>query len=136
MALYSPNTAVVHSHDYMLSLQGDAENAGAVLSLNSTVVGGQGKVLTVEDENGEPFELAWIHSSMLPASARGTSQITTQATETPPPDIRYAKGSYFTLTGNFLSAISSYLWVKRWLQAAPSPLIPAARANSALIWSG
>ena len=39
MALYSPNTAVVHSHDYMLSLQGDAENAGAVLSLNSTVVG-------------------------------------------------------------------------------------------------
>ena len=100
MALYSPNTAVVNSHDYMLSLQGDAENAGAVLSLNSTVVGGQGKVLTVEDENGEPSELAW--DTLINASGLGARDIANYHAsdrEPLPPDIRYAKGSYFTLTG-------------------------------------
>ena len=74
--------------------------AGAVLSLNSTVVGGQGKVVTVEDKNGEPFELAW--DTLINASGLGARDIVDHRAnhrDAPPPDIRYAKGSYFTLTG-------------------------------------
>ncbi len=100
MALYSPNTAVVDSHDYMLSLQGDAENAGAVLSLNSNIVGGKGQVLTVEDEDGEPFDLAW--ETLINASGLGARDIVghyAEGRKSPPPDIRYAKGSYFTMAG-------------------------------------
>ena len=73
MALLSANTAVVNSHDLMLSLQGDAENAGAKLALNSTVVGGKGKVITVENENGEPSDIEW--ATLVNASGLGARDI-------------------------------------------------------------
>ena len=36
-AIYSPSSGVVDSHAFMLNVQGDAENAGAILALNSKV---------------------------------------------------------------------------------------------------
>lgn len=100
MALLSTNTAVVNSHDLMLSLQGDAENAGAKLALNSTVVGGKGKVITVENENGEPSDIEW--ATLVNASGLGARDIVdhyTDERDNCSPNIRYAKGSYFNLTG-------------------------------------
>ena len=38
-ALHSPATGVIDSHAYMLALQGDAENAGAVCVFLSPVIG-------------------------------------------------------------------------------------------------
>src|SRR5215207_1039737 len=39
-ALLSPSTGIIDSHAYMLSLQGDAENAGAVFGFHAPVVSG------------------------------------------------------------------------------------------------
>ena len=99
-ALHSPGTAVVDSHDYMLSLLGDAENAGAVLALNSEVVGGRGNVLTVEDQDGEPFEIEW--RVLVNAAGLGAGDLAGGigiSRKSAPAEIHYAKGSYFTLTG-------------------------------------
>lgn len=99
-ALHSPGTAVVNSHDYMLSLLGDAENAGAVLALNSDVVGGRGNVLTVEDQESEPFEIEW--RVLVNAAGLGAKNLAgglETGRKSAPPEIHYAKGSYFTLTG-------------------------------------
>src|SRR3712207_304687 len=40
-ALVSPSTGIVDSHAYMLALQGDAENAGAVFAFHSPVAAGR-----------------------------------------------------------------------------------------------
>jgi L-2-hydroxyglutarate oxidase LhgO len=42
-ALLSPSTGIIDSHALMLSLLGDAERAGAVLALQSRVLGGASK---------------------------------------------------------------------------------------------
>src|SRR5689334_12263730 len=40
-ALLSPTTGIIDSHSYMVALQGDAENAGAVLAIFSPMTGGR-----------------------------------------------------------------------------------------------
>src|SRR4051812_37023752 len=40
-ALLSPTTGIIDSHSYMVALQGDAENAGAVMAIFSPVTGGR-----------------------------------------------------------------------------------------------
>jgi L-2-hydroxyglutarate oxidase LhgO len=40
-ALLSPSTGIIDSHAYMLALQGDAENAGAVFAFHSPVASGR-----------------------------------------------------------------------------------------------
>ena len=40
-ALHSPSTGIIDSHAFMLALQGDAENAGAVMVFFSPVLGGR-----------------------------------------------------------------------------------------------
>lgn len=62
-ALLSPSTGIVDSHALMLSLLGQAEQAGALLSLGTRVAGvratGQGFEVTSEDAaSGERFTLA------------------------------------------------------------------------------
>jgi L-2-hydroxyglutarate oxidase LhgO len=42
-ALYSPTTGIIDSHSFMLALQGDAENAGAVCVFLSPVTGARGE---------------------------------------------------------------------------------------------
>ena len=41
-ALLSPTTGIIDSHNFMVALQGDAENAGAVSVFFSPVAGGRG----------------------------------------------------------------------------------------------
>ncbi|MBL6456845.1 NAD(P)/FAD-dependent oxidoreductase [Belnapia sp. T6] len=101
-ALLSPSTGIVDSHAFMLSLQGDAENAGAVFVFHAPVLGGRVTEDGIEIEVGgaEPMALrcrtlvnsAGLHAPKLARSIAGMpSQLI--------PTAYYAKGNYFTLTG-------------------------------------
>ena len=101
-ALLSPSTGIVDSHAFMLSLQGDAENAGATFVFHAPVRGGRATEDGIEIEVGgaEPMALrcrtlvnaAGLHATKL---ARGIAGMPSQLV----PQAWYAKGNYFTLTG-------------------------------------
>ena len=102
-ALWSPSTGILDSHGFMLSLQGDAENNGAMISFQSRVIGGRveedGIVLKVSGEDGD-MELGC--KTLINAAGLGAQDIGLAmegiANDTVPP-LHYAKGSYFTLSG-------------------------------------
>ena len=101
-ALLSPMTGIIDSHAFMLALQGDAENAGAVPVFFSPVLGGRAMDRRVEIDVGgaDPMTLRCrllVNSTGLhaPGFARTIAGM-------PPdrvPGAYYAKGNYFTLTG-------------------------------------
>ena len=101
-ALYSPATGIIDSHGLMLSLLGDAENAGAVLAVNSPVAGGSvtdtGIVLAIAGT--EPMEL--LASTVINCAGLGAQgfarSLAGLSPETVPP-LAYAKGNYFSLSG-------------------------------------
>ncbi len=101
-ALHSPSTGIIDSHAYMLSLQGDAENAGAVFAFHAPVLSGRVGAEGIEIAVGgaEPMELrcrtlvnaAGLHAPRLARTLRGMP-------EEAVPGAWYAKGNYFTLVG-------------------------------------
>ncbi len=101
-ALVSPSTGIIDSHAYMLALQGDAEDAGAVFAFHAPAAGGRvGEAgLTLRAGGAEPMELgcrllvnaAGLHA---PDLARGLEGMPAQHVPAP----YYAKGNYFTLAG-------------------------------------
>jgi len=100
-ALLSPSTGIVDSHQLMLSYLGDAENAGAVLSLRTPVIRGIRKddhwqIGLGGDEPDDVRVRVVINAAGLAAST------VAQALGLSPdrvPTTHYAKGSYFTLQG-------------------------------------
>jgi L-2-hydroxyglutarate oxidase LhgO len=101
-ALLSPATGIIDSHGYMLALQGDAENAGAVLVFFSPVLGGRISDRRIEIDVGgaDPMTIRCrllINSAGLtaPDLARGLAGMP----EGRVPTAYFAKGNYFTLTG-------------------------------------
>jgi L-2-hydroxyglutarate oxidase LhgO len=101
-ALLSPMTGIVDSHAFMLALQGDAENAGAVVAFLSPVAGGRVVQDGIEIDVGgiEPVTLRCrllVNSTGLHAPAFA-SRIAGMPTDRIPPTY-YAKGNYFTLSG-------------------------------------
>jgi L-2-hydroxyglutarate oxidase LhgO len=101
-ALLSPTTGIIDSHSYMLALQGDAENQGAVFVFHSPVRAGRVTDGGIEIEVGgaEPMALSCrllVNSAGLhaPALARRIEGIPAEAI----PSEYYAKGNYFTLAG-------------------------------------
>ena len=101
-ALLSPSTGIIDSHAYMLSLQGDAEGAGAVFVFRSPVLSGRTTNSGIEVEVGgaEPMRLrtrtlvnsAGLHATRLARCIEGMP-------EEKVPGAWYAKGNYFTLSG-------------------------------------
>ena len=101
-ALHSPSTGIIDSHAYMLSLQGDAESAGAVFAFHAPVLSGRVSNRGVEIEVGgaEPMRLSartlvnsgGLHAPRLAGSIEGMPAEHV-------PTAYYAKGNYFTLTG-------------------------------------
>ncbi|APZ50630.1 NAD(P)/FAD-dependent oxidoreductase [Salipiger abyssi] len=104
-ALLSPSTGIVDSHALMLSLLGQAEQAGALLSLGSRVTGvavtGEGFEVTTEDTaTGETFTMgarqvvnaAGLHASVLAARIEGLAPEHV-------PQTLYARGNYYGLPG-------------------------------------
>ncbi|MGF7162100.1 L-2-hydroxyglutarate oxidase LhgO [Rhodoligotrophos appendicifer] len=101
-ALLSPSTGIVDSHALMLSLQGDAEDAGAVTVFASPVsaahVGSGG--ITVEVGGRDPMRLSCrilVNAASLdaPALARRIEGLAAAAV----PKAYLCKGSYFSLSG-------------------------------------
>jgi len=101
-ALLSPATGIVDSHSYMLALQGDAEEHGAMLAFNSPLERGRVVEGGIEIAIGgaDPMTLRCrtvINSGGLYAPALA-QKITGMPSDRIPPAY-YAKGNYFTLTG-------------------------------------
>lgn len=101
-ALHSPSTGIIDSHALMLSLLGDAQNAGALLALKSPVIGGEstrdGIVLEVGGD--EPtqltakrvFNCAGLGAQPFGLNLRGLPNASV-------PPLSYAKGNYYSLVG-------------------------------------
>lgn len=104
-ALHSPSTAVVDTHALMLAYLGDAEAGGAVLALNSKVISGStdssGGIVTIADKDGNEFQLKW--STLINAAGLGARDVAERLMSggsVEPPNLYYAKGSFFSLTGH------------------------------------
>ncbi len=98
-SLLSPSSGIVDSHALMLALQGDLEDAGGMIALNSPVLKGEAKAkgvcLSVGGE--EPMELQCtrvINSAGLAAQA-----VAKVLNSQNIPKRSIAKGNYFSLTG-------------------------------------
>ncbi len=101
-ALLSPVTGIIDSHAYMLALQGEAENAGAVFVFQSPMIGGRVVPGGIEADIGgaDPTTLRCrllVNSAGLDAPSLA-GKITGMPSERVP-RAYYAKGNYFTLSG-------------------------------------
>lgn len=99
-AVHSPGTGIVDSHALMLSLQGDLENAGGMVALNSPLEDAQcwEDGIVLEAAGGTRLKAntvvnaAGLNAPGLAGRFRGLDPAFV-----PPP--HYAKGNYFTLNG-------------------------------------
>lgn len=103
-ALYSPMTGIIDSHAYMLSLQGDAENAGALFAFGSRVESGEVLAsgirleVAVDAQTGLTLQArtvlncAGLWAPRLAAHIAGLDAATL-------PTAYFAKGNYFSLAG-------------------------------------
>jgi L-2-hydroxyglutarate oxidase LhgO len=99
-ALHSPSTGIVDSHGLMLSLQGDFENAGGIVALNSPVAGAvcrdDGIVVQMQD-GSELLAQTVVNAAGLTAPGLAQRFVGLAAQHVPP--AYFAKGNYFTLSG-------------------------------------
>ena len=101
-ALWSPSTGILDSHSYMLALQGDAEDRGAMIAFYAPVTGGRIAEDGIEISVGgaDPMELkaqtvvnaAGLHAQPLAATITGFPDAKI-------PPHHYCKGNYYTLSG-------------------------------------
>jgi L-2-hydroxyglutarate oxidase LhgO len=101
-ALWSPSSGIVDSHALMTALLGDAENAGALLALNSPfeAAAREGNGWIVRTGGDEAFEIGtrWIvnaaglHAQAVAAAVQGFPAAAI-------PKQHLAKGHYFSLAG-------------------------------------
>jgi len=100
-ALHSPSTGIIDSHAYMLALQGDAEDRGALFAFHSPFEGATvtGNGFDVRVGGAEPMRLAarlLINSAGLHACAVASRIEGLDARHIP--KARLCKGHYFALT--------------------------------------
>lgn len=99
-AVLSPSTGIVDSHAFMLALQGDLENAGGLVALNSPVASANcgADVITVVTQDGTELQTSLlINAAGLYAQTLARRFTGLEASHVPPS--HYAKGNYFTLAG-------------------------------------
>lgn len=99
-ALLSPSTGIIDSHQFMLALQGDLENAGGVVALRTPVncmeVVKEGIIVRVADGTG------LLATTVLNAAGLAAPDVARRCDGLNPrhvPSPRYAKGNYFMLAG-------------------------------------
>ena len=99
-AVHSPSTGIVDSHALMLALQGDLENAGGMVALNSSL--GQAKcgpdAITLVANDGTMLRARTVVNAaglQAPALAGRFQGLAQKHVPTP----YFAKGNYFTLSG-------------------------------------
>jgi L-2-hydroxyglutarate oxidase LhgO len=101
-AVHSPSSGILDSHAFMVALQGDAENAGAVFAFSSPVAAGRitaaGIVLQIGGE--EPLEL--LADTVVNCAGLQAVPLAQRFQGLPPasiPPFYYAKGNYYILAG-------------------------------------
>ena len=99
-ALFSPSTGIVDSHALMLALQGDLEHAGGLVALNSPLALAEcaQDAINLEAFDGTRLRARTVVNAAglhAPALARRFAGLGVDHV----PHARYAKGSYFTLSG-------------------------------------
>jgi L-2-hydroxyglutarate oxidase LhgO len=101
-ALHSPSTGIVDSHGLMSSLLGDAETLGAVVVYHAPVLGGerhpQGVVLHIGGTSETEILARRVYNAAGIAATRVASTIAGIRAGSVP-QLRLAKGSYFSLRG-------------------------------------
>jgi L-2-hydroxyglutarate oxidase LhgO len=101
-ALLSPSTGIIDSHGYMLSLQGEAEDRGAVIVLRSPVVSGRVAAEGIELNIGGPAPSTILARSLVNSGGLHAQRVAASIAGVPPariPPCHYAKGNYYTLAG-------------------------------------
>ena len=101
-ALLSPVTGIIDSHAFMLALQGDAENAGAVPVFLSPVIGGRVVRGGVEIDVGGADPMTLCCRLLVNATGLHAPGFASRIDGMPTdriPGAYYAKGNYFTLSG-------------------------------------
>lgn len=111
-AVHSPSTGIVDSHALMLAMQGDLENAGGmvvlnsavesatVIPLNSTISGvkyAQAAIQLIASDGTELEATTVVNAAGLHAPALARRFVGLDAPHVPP--AFFAKGNYFTLSG-------------------------------------
>ncbi len=99
-AVHSPSTGIVDSHALMLSLQGDIENAGGFVVLNTAVAQlnrGQAAIEVIASDGTELAANSVINAAGLNAPLVASRFTGLDAKHVPP--TFWAKGNYFTLIG-------------------------------------
>lgn len=103
-ALLSPSTGIVDSHALMLTLLGEAENAGAILVPNTEIAGlaarGEGEGFAIRTGGAAPMELA--AGELVNAAGLGAPALATIMRDLPRnavPRQWLARGNYFSLAG-------------------------------------
>ena len=101
-ALWSPSTGIIDSHGRMLSYQGDAEAAGAMIAFHAPVEGGiiegDGVNLSIGGATPTTLKAKFVINSAGLHAQRMASNIVGVPKETIPP-CYYAKGNYYSLLG-------------------------------------
>ena len=101
-ALLSPSTGIIDSHAYMLALQGEAENAGALFAFNTPVTGGAVTARGVRLDIGGADPMSLDARTVVNAAGLFAPAVAATIEGMPPekiPAAFYAKGNYFTLAG-------------------------------------
>ena len=101
-ALWSPSTGIVDSHALMLALQGDAEEAGAMLALVTPVTGGQVVNDGIRLDCGGDSAMAVVADIVINSAGLHAQTVAKSISGVPPatiPPIHYCKGNYYTLSG-------------------------------------
>jgi L-2-hydroxyglutarate oxidase LhgO len=99
-AVHSPSTGIVDSHAFMLALQGDLENAGGLVVLNSPMAQAhcaKDAITLVANYGAELQARSVVNAAGLQAQALAGRFAGLDAQFVPPS--HYAKGNYFTLSG-------------------------------------
>lgn len=99
-ALHSPSTGIVDSHGLMLALQGDLENAGGLVVLNSPLTHAecaQAAINLIAKDGTELQARTVVNAAGLQAQRLASRFAGFPAQHVPPS--HYAKGNYFTLPG-------------------------------------
>jgi L-2-hydroxyglutarate oxidase LhgO len=101
-ALSSPSTGIIDSHAYLQSLLADAEGCGADISYGTKVTalrpGTSGTAVFIDAEPEPAATARWVFN----AAGLGAHRVAATIEGFPAqhiPQIHYAKGNYFTLTG-------------------------------------
>lgn len=101
-ALLSPSTGIIDSHGVMLALLGDAEQAGAMLAVQSPVEAGRVTPEGIVLEVGGDSAMTVLARTVINSAGLTAPALARRIEGLPPalvPPQYYAKGCYFTLAG-------------------------------------